>query len=122
VKTEAIKLDDAFKQALQEALDCASTDQSRYVINGACLDVSKKEAHYVVGTDGRHLFSANSFLFDVPQSIIVPPGKFLTWAGFTDDGPWTLRFQPEIRGKGKARVNPELRSGKRVALRKGLWA
>jgi DNA polymerase III sliding clamp (beta) subunit (PCNA family) len=105
VQTEAIKLDDAFKEALQEALDCSSTDQSRYVINGACLDVSKKEAHYVVGTNGRHLYSANSFLFDVPQNVIVPPGKFLTWAGFVDDGPWTLRFQPEVKGKGKARVD-----------------
>jgi hypothetical protein len=51
-----------------------------------------------VGTDGRHLFSANSFLFDIPQSIIVPQGKFLTWAGFIEDGPWTLRFQPPVKG------------------------
>jgi DNA polymerase III sliding clamp (beta) subunit (PCNA family) len=105
VNTEPVKLDDAFKEALHEALDCASEDQSRYVINGACLDVRSKEAHYVVGTNGHHLFSANSFLFDVPQSIIIPPGKFLTWPGFVDDGPWTLRFQPEVKGKGKARVN-----------------
>ncbi len=94
VDAEPVKLDDAFKEALQQAFDCASVDSSRYVLQGACLDVSKKEAHYVVGTDGRHLFSANSFLFDIPESVIVPPGKFLTWAGFVDDGPWTLRFQP----------------------------
>jgi DNA polymerase III sliding clamp (beta) subunit (PCNA family) len=106
VNTEPVKLDDAFKQALREALDCASSDPTRYVINGACLDVSKKEAHYVVGTDGRHLFSANSFLFDVPQSIIVPPGKFLTWAGFVDDGPWTLRYLPEVKGKARVDYKP----------------
>lgn len=107
VNTEPVQLDDAFKQALSQALDCASTDTSRYVITGACLDTSKKEAHYVVGTNGHLLFSANSFLFDVPQSIIVPPGKFLTWAGFMDDGPWTLRFQPEVKGKGKFKGNDQ---------------
>ncbi len=94
VNAEPVKLDDAFKEALQQAFDCASADSSRYVLQGACLDITNKEAHYVVGTDGRHLFSANSFLFDVPESIIVPPGKFLTWTGFVEDGPWTLRYLP----------------------------
>ncbi len=104
VNTEPVQLDNAFKEALQQAFDCTSEDSGRYVIQGACLDVSKKEAHYVIGTDGRHLFSANSFLFDIPESIIVPPGKFLTWPGFVDDGPWTLRFQPEIKPEPKAKI------------------
>jgi DNA polymerase III sliding clamp (beta) subunit (PCNA family) len=106
VNSEPVKLDDAFKEALRQALDCAGTDESRYNITGACLDVSNKEAHYVVGTDGNHLFSANSFLFDMPESIIVQPGKFLTWSGFIDDGPWTLRFQPVIKGGSKAADKP----------------
>jgi DNA polymerase III sliding clamp (beta) subunit (PCNA family) len=105
VTTEPVKLDDAFKEALQQAFTCASEDATRYVIQGACLDVSNKEAHYVVGTDGRHLFSANSFLFDIPASVIVPPGKFLTWDGFMEDGPWTLRFQPEIKSDPKAKID-----------------
>lgn len=104
IKADPVPLDDAFKQALAQAFDCASTDSSRYVLNGACLDVTKKEAHYVVGTDGRHLFSANSFLFDVPQSIILPHGRFLTWSGFVEDGPWTLRYQPPVEGKGKSKI------------------
>jgi DNA polymerase III sliding clamp (beta) subunit (PCNA family) len=104
VNAEPIRLDDAFKEALQQAFDCASVDSSRYVLQGACLDVSKKEAHYAVGTDGRHLFSANSFLFDVPESIIVPPGKFLTWAGFMEDGPWTLRFLPGTKPETAPKV------------------
>ena len=99
VNTEPVQLDNAFKEALQQAFDCTSEDSGRYVLHGACLDVSKKEAHYVIGTDGRHIFSANSFLFDIPESIIVPPGKFLTWPGFVDDGPWTLRFQRETKPK-----------------------
>jgi DNA polymerase III sliding clamp (beta) subunit (PCNA family) len=97
VNNEPVQLDNAFKEALQQALDCASEDSSRQVLHGACLDVSNKEAHYVVGTDGRHLFSANSFLFDIPESVIVPRGKFLTWPGFVEDGPWTLRFQRETK-------------------------
>lgn len=104
VDQDPVQLDEAFKQALAEALDCASTDSSRYVLNGACLDVSNKEAHYVVGTDARHLFSANSFLFDIPDSIILPHGKFLTWSGFLEDGQWTLRYKPEVKGKGKAKT------------------
>jgi DNA polymerase III sliding clamp (beta) subunit (PCNA family) len=102
VITEPVRLDDAFKQSLRQAFDRASVNQSRYVLEGACLDVSNKEAHYVVGTDGRHLFSANSFLFDIPESVIVRSVKFLTWDGFIDDGPWTLRFLPGIKPKPKS--------------------
>jgi DNA polymerase III sliding clamp (beta) subunit (PCNA family) len=104
VNSEPVQLDDAFKIALQQAFDCVSEDSTRWVLNGACLDVSKKEAHYVVGTDGRHLFSANSFLFDIPESIIVKPGKFLTWDGFVDDGQWTLRFLPGVKPEPKAKI------------------
>ena len=104
VNTEPVQLDDAFKLALQQAFECASENSGRYVLEGACLDVSKKEAHYVVGTDGRHLYSANSFLFDVPDCINLPRGKFLTWDGFVDDGPWTLRYQPGTKAEPKAKI------------------
>ena len=43
--------------------------------------------HYVVGTNGRILFAANSFNFDLKQSVIIPDSKFLAWNGFlTEDG------------------------------------
>jgi len=80
----------AFKQALREALECASVDSSRYVLNGACLDLSDPACHSVVGTDGRHLFSANTFQFTLPQSVIVPTRKFLGWSGFAQDGEWRV--------------------------------
>ena len=101
ITEEPITLDDAFKQALKEALECASADSSRYILNGACLDIRNKEAHYVVGTDGRHLYSANSFAFGLPESLIVPVAKFVTWPGFVNDGPWKLRMLPGIK------VDPE---------------
>ncbi|MGH7973294.1 MAG: hypothetical protein ACREIC_31635 [Limisphaerales bacterium] len=101
IEHEPIDLDDAFKGALKEALECASEDSSRYVLNGACLDVRQKEAHYVLGTDGRHLYSANSFMFKLPEPLIIPTRKFVVWPGFINDGPWRLRMLPGIK------VDPE---------------
>jgi DNA polymerase III sliding clamp (beta) subunit (PCNA family) len=91
-----ITLDDDFKGVLEAAMDCSSVDESRKVLNGACLDVTDSKAHYVVATDGRHLFSANSFSFDLEQSLIIPNRKFLGWSGFVQDGAWKLTVkQPE---------------------------
>jgi DNA polymerase III sliding clamp (beta) subunit (PCNA family)/exonuclease VII small subunit len=97
VEGEPITLDESFKTALKEAVTCASEDSSRYVLNGACLDVRDKVAHYVVGTDGRHLYSANSFHFKLPESLIIPTRKFLAWPGFVNDGVWKLRMLPVVK-------------------------
>jgi DNA polymerase III sliding clamp (beta) subunit (PCNA family) len=94
---EPTPLDAAVKVAIREAMECASTDSSRYVLNGACLDVRDKDAHYVIGTDGRHLFSANTFTFNLPQNLIIPSSKFMTWPAFATDGPWQLRMLPAIK-------------------------
>ncbi|MCX6924354.1 MAG: DNA polymerase III subunit beta, partial [Verrucomicrobia bacterium] len=94
---EMVLLDETFKVALKEAMECASEDSSRYVLNGACLDTREKGAHYVIGTDGRHLYSANTFQFNLPESLIVPTCKFLSWAWFEEDGPWKLRMVPAMR-------------------------
>jgi DNA polymerase III sliding clamp (beta) subunit (PCNA family) len=85
-----VAVEDAFKQALREALDCMSGDSSRLVLQGACIDVSQRKAGYLVGTDGRHLYCANSFTLDLKESVIVPGRKFLLWPAFAADGPWTL--------------------------------
>jgi DNA polymerase III sliding clamp (beta) subunit (PCNA family) len=81
----------AMLDAIQAAMACASTDSTRYILNGVCLDVSKPGAHYVVGTDGKHLFAANSFQLPLQESVILPGHKFLAWRGFTQDGIWRLR-------------------------------
>jgi len=101
INQESFLLDDSFKQALREALDSASTDTSRYVLNGACLDVSDKNCHCVVGTDGRQLYYANTFHFAIPESLIVPTQKFVLWPGFQTDGPWKLRMLPAIKADPK---------------------
>jgi len=94
VKQPGVQLEPQFGQALKEALACCSEDSSRYVLRGACLDVTDKKLHYVVGTDGRSLFSANSFCFDLPKSVIIPDSKFLTWSDFLDDQPAYLSVEP----------------------------
>jgi len=51
VDGEPITLDDAFKGAMKEAIESASTDSSRYALNAVCLDVRDKNCHCVVGTE-----------------------------------------------------------------------
>jgi len=59
------------------------------------MDVSDPDAHYVMGTDGRHLFSANSFRLGLPATVMIPHHRFLEWNGFRQDGPWQLNVPPE---------------------------
>jgi len=91
-KGELVPVPDAVRASLHEAFACASTDETRLVLNGAYLDVSKKDCHCVVGTDGRHLYSSNSFnLPTVKESVIIPQHRFLDWTEFSKDGEWRLK-------------------------------
>ena len=91
IKGDSIPLPDMLRTSIHEALQCASTDESRLILNGAYLDTSKPGAHYVVGTDGRHLYSSNSFSLPLKQSINIPTHKFIGWKEFNHDGEWQLR-------------------------------
>lgn len=91
IKGDAIALPDTLRQAIHEALQCASTDETRLVINGAYLDVSDPKCQHVVGTDGRHLFSSNSFTLPLAKSLLIPSHRFLGWKEFNADGEWQLR-------------------------------
>ena len=93
VSGEAVPLPDALRRSIHEALDCASTDPTRQLINSAFIDVSKAGAHYVVGTDGRHLYSSNSFNLPLKKSVILPTHKFLGWKEFNADGEWQMRVE-----------------------------
>jgi len=90
-KMEPVALPESFSRRFSEALGCSSTDSTRYVLNGALLDVSgpADAGHYLVGTDGRHLFSANSFTLPIQESAIIPSYKILLWRGLADV-PWAL--------------------------------
>jgi len=99
INGERVLLDGALRSALLEALKCASTDESRYTLRGAFIDVSDKRSHYVVGTDGRHLYASNSFAVPIATSVIIPDHRFLAWKGFGQDGDWVLRIESDKNGK-----------------------
>jgi len=83
-----------FKKALQEALSCSSQDPGRQILSGAFVDVSDAATHHLIGTNGRHLYVANSFRLNLAASVSIPHRKFLGWSGFIDDGPWCMAVQP----------------------------
>ena len=53
------------------------------------LDVSDRSGHYLVATDGRHLFRANSFALPVPESVTISKHRLLAWTGLIEL-PWAL--------------------------------
>ena len=95
IKGEPIAVPEALRTSIHQALECASTDETRLILNGAYVDISKPNAHYVVGTDGRHLFSSNSFSLPLKESILIPSHKFLGWKEFNSDGEWQLKVGPK---------------------------
>ena len=95
-----VSLDEAARATLLEALACASDDETRVILNGAYLDVSKPSGHYAVATDGRHLFASNSLHLALPSSVLVPDHRFLSWSGFVKDGQWKLTVQAHTKDKG----------------------
>jgi DNA polymerase III sliding clamp (beta) subunit (PCNA family) len=99
VNGERALLDGALRSALLEAFKCVSSDESRYVLRGAYVDVSEKQSHYVVATDGKHLYSSNSFHVPIATSVIIPDHRFLAWKGFGQDGDWLLRTESDKNGK-----------------------
>ena len=108
IKGEPIPVSDAVRQSIHDAMECASTDPTRAILNGAYLDVTKPNAHYVVGTDGRHLFSSNSFSLPMKESILIPSHRFLGFKEFNNDGEWQLKF-----GTGKEMPQPLQLSSRR---------
>ncbi|GEP43106.1 DNA polymerase III subunit beta [Brevifollis gellanilyticus] len=91
LKSDPITLSPVLRKSLHEAMDCASSDPTRHVINGTFIDASNAKANYIVGTDGKHLYSANSFTLPVKNSIIIPNHKFLGWREFNSDGEWQMK-------------------------------
>jgi len=88
----AVALPETFARRFTEAMGCSSTDSTRYILNGVQLDVSDPAGHYMIGTDGRHLFSANSFALPLSDSATIPNHKLLMWRGLADL-PWALAGQ-----------------------------
>ena len=122
VNQPPMPLEPGFGLALRQALECCSEDSTRPILNGACLDVRDKKLHYVVGTNGRCLFSANSFCFDLKKSVIIPDSKFLEWPDLMDDEPASLSVEPgeEAQPANDGKPAKEATAGW-VKLESGRW-
>ena len=82
----SIKMPENFGETLRQAFESSSTDTSRYVLQGAYLDVKEPKCHTIVSTNGRCLFAANTFKFDLKESVNLSRQKFLEWSGFLTAG------------------------------------
>ena len=92
IKGEAVPVEDSLRESIHEAFDCASTDETRLILNSAFIDVSKDEGHYIVGTNGSHLYSSNSFKLPMKECVVLPTHKFFGFKEFNNDGEWQLRI------------------------------
>ncbi len=108
IKGEPIPVPDALRTSLHQAMECASVDPTRYILQGACIDVSQPKCQQVVGTDGCHLYPSNSFTLPLLNSVVIPNHKFLGWKEFNNDGEWQLRLQED--GKKGEQVYLQLSS------------
>jgi len=95
VKGDPVPIKDDLREIIHEAMDCASTDQTRQILNGVYVDVSNPRCNQIVATDSSHLFASNSFTLPLKESLIIPDHKFLAWKGFNSDGEWQLRVSPD---------------------------
>ena len=101
-------LPEGFGEALRQAMQCCSEDPSRQVLRGACLDARDDKAHYVIGTNGRFLYAANSFTFPHKEAVIIPDSKFINGSSLLDET-CSLALQP---GKKPADIKHVCLTGK----------
>jgi DNA polymerase III sliding clamp (beta) subunit (PCNA family) len=101
VRTPGLALPEPLVTSLLRAFACASQDSTRAVLRSACIDTSGtgENAHRIVGTNGRHLFSSNSLHLPLKQSVILPDHPLWKWKHIAESRPWTLRL-----GKDKNRA------------------
>ena len=93
ITVEGTKLDSGFNVALKESMICCSSDTSRITLNGACLDANEERSHYIVSTNGRMLYAANTFHFNLKDHVIIPDSRFITGSELLDSE-CSLAIQP----------------------------
>ena len=89
-----VTLNQDLRSAVASALKCSGEDSTRPLLQGAWIDTSDPKAHYVMGTNGRLLFTANSFSVAFKEPVLLPCKKFVQWNGFLDDGDWKVSILP----------------------------
>ena len=91
IRKRPVELDSHAKDGLLHAMACRSTDDTRYVLQGACLDGGDT----FVGTDGHHLYRCNSMSLPVKKSSILAYTKVLDWKPLRESEDWKLRVGTE---------------------------
>ena len=114
--SQPISLDATFRDSFREALDCCSADGSRHVIQHVCLDTRHQEGHYLAASDGRHLYAANSFTFNLKEPVLIPDRPFLRWNKFMAETSTELTLRPKTE---KAGSWVQLKSGRWTFITKG---
>ena len=122
INQPSMPLEPGFGLALRQALQCCSEDTTRAILKGACLDVRESRLHYVVASNGRCLFSANSFCFDLKKPVVIPDSKFLEWPDFMDEEPSSLSMEPGEEAE-PAKLGKPAKEGTAgwVKLESGRW-
>ena len=105
VKGNSMKVNGEFHNTLRQAFECASEDASRAILQGACLDTRDPKAHYIASSNGRVVYSANSFNFPLKESVVIPNCKFLNWAALGDEDADLSVQPPEKVVKNKVETN-----------------
>ena len=126
ITTESTPLQPGFGEALKQAMQCCSQDGSRYNLCGACLDARDPKAHYIVGTNGRFMYSANSFTFPMKDAVIIPDSKFINGPDLLNGETCMLAIQPVPVKKAGAKppgqaAKAEEVPPKLVSLQSGQW-
>lgn len=93
IEGEGCAIEESVRASFLEALQCCSSDETRLILNGIYLDVSRRDGHYLVATDGRRLYASNSFTLTLPEPVLIPNRKFVGWKPFAADGEWQLRVR-----------------------------
>jgi DNA polymerase III sliding clamp (beta) subunit (PCNA family) len=91
IEESSVELPGAFPARFREALACESKDSTRPILHGVLLDAGDSMGHYLVATDGRHLFSANSFTLPMSRSVVIPSLRIFSWGGLGDD--WAIALE-----------------------------
>lgn len=95
-----VPLPDEVVTGMLRAFACASHDHTRQVLQSAYLDVTGggPQGHRVIGTDGRHLFSSNSFrLAELTHSVVLPDHPIWSWKPLHESRPWTLTMGEPVK-------------------------
>lgn len=96
-KADPVPMPETFATSFSLALQCSSTDVTRYILQGVALDASVEGSHYLIGTDAKHLFSANSFNLPVEESVTVPSHRVFNFRGLLEY-PWAIAVEKTEEG------------------------